>query len=113
MPWWGWSLVCNFCAVTVECMNHGAGQGSNWLQVLPKTVWPIILLQFALYKAWSGGDNIMVVWAVFLLGNAIVRVLAVRFLFLEEIGSWWLIAFGTALMVAGSYAINLGKMAPS
>lgn len=111
MPWWAWSIICNFCAVTIECMNHGAGKGSSWIEVLPKTLWPIILLQFALYKAWSHGEHILVVWAVFLLGNAVMRVLAVKFLFHQEVGSWWLITLGASLLVAGSYAINMGKAA--
>jgi hypothetical protein len=113
MPWWIWTLVCNLCAVTIECMNHGAGHGATWISVLPKTIWPIVLLQYALYRAWSEGEHILVVWAIFMAGNAVMRVLAVRFFFMEEIGSWWLVGLGTTLLVAGSYAINLGKMTPS
>jgi hypothetical protein len=113
IPWWAWSLLSNVCVTAVECLNHGAGRGSSWIEVLPKTGPFILLMQYCLYRAWSGGDHLLMVWVVFALGNAIMRVAAVRLLFHTEIGSWPLITLGTALIVAGSYAINLGKMSPN
>lgn len=107
MPWWVASLLANICIMGVEYFNHAGGYGS-WMRTLPRTGPLILVAQWGLYRAFSESPNWMMAWAVFTLGNAVMRVAANAVLAGNQIGSWLHVLTGVAVMMLGSLVLKGG-----
>lgn len=105
MPWWiAASVVANVAIIITEYLNRStAGLGNALMHT-----WPFILTaQVCLYFAWRTAPSLLLVWAVFTLGNSIMRIAMVG-LWLHEPLKWTWIVLGISLMFVGSYAIKMG-----
>lgn len=107
MPWWMASILANVCIMGVEYFNH-AGQYGSWLRTLPRTGPLILVAQWGLYHAFSHSPNWLMAWAVFTVGNAVLRVGANAWLAGNQIASWWHVIIGVAVMLTGSLVMKGG-----
>ncbi len=99
MPWWVASLLSNVAIMYVEHMNRGATGG--WISILPQTAVPIIFAQWCLYRAFNGAPHWLMAWAVFAVGNAVMRLGLVAVIG-EKVSSWPLAIASVAIMLGGS-----------
>lgn len=106
MPWFVASMLSNVCIILVEYINRGA-DGNFW-QTLPYTGLPILLAQWCLFQAWNGAPHWMTAWVVFVIGNSIMRVVAVQLGAVDEIGHWPHVLLGITVMLAGSLLVKEG-----
>ena len=107
MPWWIASLIANAAVIGVEYLNHAGGYGS-WHATLLRTGPLIVVAQWGLYRAFSGTDHWLAAWAVFTLGNAVMRLAGVGLLVGNQIGSWVYVTLGVAIMIGGSFILKEG-----
>lgn len=107
IPWWAASLIANFCIMGVEYLNHVGGYGSYW-QTLLRTGPLIIVAQWGLYRAFSESSHWLTAWAVFTLGNAVMRVVAVSTFTNGQVGSLAQVCVGVAIMIGGSLVLKGG-----
>lgn len=105
-PWWVASLVSNLAIIATEYINRSA-RGS-WLEVLPQTVPLIVLAQYCLFVNFNGAPHWMTAWAVFAVGNSIMRVAAVQTLAPGEISSWPHALSGILVMIVGAFLVKSG-----
>lgn len=107
IPWWVVaSLMSNASIIVIEYLNREAQGG--WATVLPQTAPLIIAAQFCLFFAFRDAPSWMLAWAVFSLGNSVMRVGAVHFLARGEIGSWNATIAGILVMTAGAFIVKTG-----
>ena len=106
MPWYAASLVANVCIILVEFINRGA-VGNFW-QTLPYTGLPILVAQWCLFTSWSGAPHWMAAWVMFVIGNSIMRVVAVHAFAGHEVGSWWFTTGGILVILCGSLLVKEG-----
>ena len=107
IPWWAASLIANAAIIGIEYLNHAGGYGS-WHLTLIRTGGLIVIAQWALYRSFSGAEHWLTAWAVFAIGNAIMRMLGVGLLAGNQIGSWNHVMLGTAVMIGGSWILKEG-----
>lgn len=107
MPWWiAASLMANAAIISVEYLNRTEPTLGS---ALVRT-WPMIILaQVCLYFSWHHAPSLMVAWAVFALGNSMMRLAMVGCILGEPMKTAWTLA-GIAAMVGGSYLVKLGTM---
>ncbi len=103
MQWWVASLISNVAIILTEYLNRHATGG--WTSVLPQTAPLIILAQFCLFRAFNDAPHWFTAWAVFTVGNSIMRVSAVG-LFGEKVGNWPLAAASIAIMMGGAFILK-------
>lgn len=106
MPWWIASLIANVAVIGCEYFNRTSPGG--WENALPKTFLLIVIAQWGLYQAFVGAPHWLTAWAVFTLGNAVMRIAAVNLFMGSEVGNWFYAAAGIAVMIAGSLVLKLG-----
>lgn len=99
------SLVSNVAIIATEYLNRHAEGG--WLSVLPQTLPLIIVAQFCLFKAFNGANHWLWAWAVFTVGNSIMRVAAVHFTG-SHVESWPVVLAGIAAMMGGAAVLKMG-----
>ena len=99
LPWWAASILSNVAIMYVEHTNRGATGG--WLSVLPLTFIPIVVAQFCLFRAFNGAPHWLYAWAVFAVGNAVMRLGLVKVLG-EQVGSWPLALAAVTIIMLGS-----------
>ena len=104
MTWWMASRVANICVARVEYVNRVTQAG--FADALWLNWWAILLMQYGLYKCWSGAPSFMFAWAFFTVGNMMLRVVTAR-VFLEEPISWLTLA-GVSLAFGGAYLVKVG-----
>jgi len=101
------SLLSNICIMGVEYLNHAGGYGS-WAQTLLRTGPLIIVAQWGLYHAFSHSKHWLTAWAVFTIGNAVMRAASVAFFAGNQVGSWGHVLIGIAVMIGGSLLLKGG-----
>ncbi len=106
IPWWGASLLANVSIMFVEYYNRVSPGG--WASALPYTITPIVIAQWCLWRSFSGGPHWMTAWAVFTLGNAVMRLVAVAAFGPDKVGNWYLTSAGVAIMIIGSLTLKRG-----
>lgn len=107
MPWWAASLLANVAVIAIEWINHAGGYGS-WPRTLLRTGPLIVVAQWGLYRAFSTADHWLWAWAVFTIGNAVMRVAANGLLAGNQVGSWGHVMTGIAVMILGSLVLKGG-----
>ncbi len=103
MPWWIYSLVSNGAIIATEYTNRTATGG--WVSVLPTTAPLIILAQYCLFRTFNDAPHWFVAWAVFTIGNSIVRVAGVG-LFGERVANWPLAIMSIGVMMGGALLLK-------
>lgn len=106
LPWWVASLVSNVAIIFIEYTNRQADDG--WMSVLPQTAIPIIIAQWCLFHGFGGAPHWMIAWVFFALGNSVMRVAAIHFLSIGEIGSWPVTLSGVTIMMIGAFVVKEG-----
>jgi len=106
LPWWAVSLISNVCIIFTEYMNRASPGG--WREALPYTFLPIVVAQACLYGAFSGAPHWLTAWAVFSLGNSVMRVGGVWLMAESEISSWTHVLLGIMVITGGSFLIKQG-----
>lgn len=107
VPWWAASLLSNVCIMCVEYMNHAGGYGSFSATFL-RTAPLILVAQWGLYRAFSGAEHWLIAWAVFTVGNSIMRVSAVYTLQGDEVGNWFQVMTAIGIMMGGAFLLKGG-----
>ena len=105
MPWWIMSVVANVAIIATEYMNRTAPAGAGWGPTLLKTAPLILLAQFCLFRAFNGAPHWFTAWAVFTVGNSIMRVGAVS-LSDDSVGNWPLATLAVGIMVSGAFVLK-------
>ncbi len=103
MAWWVYCIIANVAIIATESLNVRAS--GSWVSVLPQTAPLILIAQFSLFKSFNEAPHWFLAWAVFTVGNSIMRVTAVG-LFGEKVANWPL-AFGAiAIMMGGAFLMK-------
>jgi len=107
VPWWVVAaLLANCSIVGVEYLNRTQPD----LQSALMRTWPLIVLgQVCIFYAWHYAPSLLMAWAVFALGNSLMRVAMVTAVLGEPAKLTW-VFLGISLMFAGSYAVKVGTM---
>ena len=105
MNWIVYSILANISIAYVEYINHAADK-PTWLQALPYTAVPIIIAQYALYRAFSGASSMFLAWAVFTVGNSLMRVVSVKYMVNQPVNIYHIC--GIVGMLASAYVVKLG-----
>ncbi len=106
VPWWLACVISNVAIISIEYINRVTPGG--WHKALPKTVLLIVITQWALYHAWNNAPHWFSAWVVFVLGNAIMRVVAVQMGASHEVVSWGHALLGIVLILVGGLVVKLG-----
>jgi hypothetical protein len=107
MPAWSWiaaALVSNVAIITVEYLNRTQ---PSLLSAAKHTWLLIIMAQAGLYYTWHYAPHLMVAWAVFAVGNSLMRLLMVSCV-LHAPMNFWVVTLGVLLMFGGSLVVKLG-----
>lgn len=105
MPWWAASLLSNACIMAVEYLNHAGGYGS-FTATLLRTGPLIIVAQWGLYRAFSCAEHWLIAWAVFTIGNSVMRVAAVYVTHSHQVGNWFQAMTAVSIMIGGAYLLK-------
>lgn len=103
MAWWIASLIANVAIIGTEYLNRHATGG--WLSVLPQTFPLIVVAQFCLFRAFNDAPHWFMAWAVFTVGNSIMRVSAVG-LMGEKVASWPIALASITVMMCGAFLMK-------
>lgn len=106
MNWVLWSLVANVSVLAIEYVNRKDYFG-GFIEGLPYTIWPIALAQVALYYCFKGAPTYLTAWAIFTMGNAVLRVISNTVFVQEQLN--WMILLGVVGMVGCSFLIKSGS----
>ena len=106
MTWWMASLISNVAIIMTEYLNRSATGG--FASVLPKTLPLIVIAQFCLFRSFNGAPHWLAAWAVFVIGNAIMRVSAVNVMAGHEVSNWYCALTGIGVMVGGAFLVKSG-----
>lgn len=105
LPWYLASLIANVAIIATEYLNRNATGG--WTSVLPQTAPLIIVAQWCLFLAFNGAPHWLMAWAVFTIGNSLMRVATVG-LTAGEIASYPHVLLGIVIMVGGAFLLKEG-----
>lgn len=97
-PWWLASILANVCICAIEYLNR-AGGFADFRHAVTTTGPLIILAQWGLFYAWRDAPSMLLAWAFFTTGNAVLRLISSHFAVGEELN--WMVAAGVSLMFAG------------
>ena len=106
MTWWVASLMSNVAIIMTEYLNRSATGG--FASVLPKTLPLIIIAQFCLFRSFNGAPNWLMAWAVFVVGNATMRITAVNLMAGHEVSNWYYALTGISIMIGGAFLVKTG-----
>jgi len=104
--WVLWSLLANVSALLVEYVNRKDMFG-GFLAGLPYTIWPMVVIQVALYYSFKTAPTYMMAAMVFTVGNAVLRVVSNSMFVNEELN--WMIGLGVAGMVVSGIVVKVGS----
>lgn len=102
-PWWLVLPLANVAIIYTEYRNRA---GETWLATLPYTIVPIIFAQWALYHGWRHAPKLLMAWAVFTVGNSIMRVVVASQMNGESFD--FRTPLGVLVMIAGSFLVKEG-----
>ena len=105
MNWILWSLIANLSVISIEYVNR-RDYFDGFVNGLPYTIWPIALAQLGLYYCFRDAPSYMIAWAVFTVGNAILRVICNSVILHEQLN--WMIGLGVIGMVGCALLIKQG-----
>ncbi len=103
MSWWIFCIIANVAIIATEYQNRQAV--GSWWSILPQTAPLIVVAQYALFRAFNEAPHWFLAWAVFTVGNSIMRVSAVG-LMGEKVGSWPLAAAAIGIMMGGAFLMK-------
>lgn len=106
MPWYAASIIANAAIMGVEYINRTTPDGV--LHALSRSALLIAVAQVCLYYAFNGAPHWLMAWAVFVLGNAGMRVCMVYLGAGHEVASWNFVLAGTTIMLVGTFIIKKG-----
>ncbi len=106
LSWWVYSLLSNVAIIATEYFNRSAPGG--WVTVLPQTALLIVLAQYCLFRTFNGAPHWFTAWMVFVIGNTLMRVVAVQALASSEVTSWTYTSLGIMVMVSGAFLVKEG-----
>lgn len=106
MNWMVWSLVANISVLSIEWVNR-KDYFDGFINGLPYTIWPILLAQVALYYTFREAPSYMTAWAMFTVGNAILRIISNSVFVNEQLN--WYIGLGVLGMISCGYLIKIGS----
>lgn len=107
IPWWIFaSLLANVSLISVEYFYRSQADFAAAMS----RAWPLIVLgQVGLYFAWHNAPHLLVAWAIFSIGNSLIRLAMVTFILGEPTKIPWALA-GISLMFVGGYVVKMGTM---
>ncbi len=105
--WWMASILANVAIGVVEYLNRTAGY-ANFGTAILHTLPFVAAAQLGLFYAWRDAPSFMIAWAVFTVGNSLLRMVNAQF-FVGEPMSWATVA-GISVMFGGVYLIKVGSM---
>lgn len=106
MTWWLASLIANVSIIFTEYTNRAHPGG--WTEALPYTFLPIVLAQWCLWLSFSGAPHWLTAWAVFTVGNSVMRVGGVYVMSGHEVTSWSHALLGITVMIGGAFLVKEG-----
>ena len=75
------------------------------ISVLPRTAPLIVLAQYCLFRSFNEAPHWLMAWAVFTVGNSIMRVSVVRF-FGADVSNWPYAIAGISVMMGGAFLVK-------
>ena len=106
MHWIAYSILANVFIAFIEYINHAAGK-PNFGSALLITGIPILICQYALYRAFSGANSMFMAWMVFTVGNSLCCVISVKLFVHQPISHYQLL--GISVIILGGYLIKMGS----
>jgi len=107
MTWWMASLAGNAAIIAIEYFNRSAT--GSWAETLLRTAPLIVLAQYFLFVSFNGAPHWFTAWAVFSLGNSVMRVAMVAATTAGGgVASWPQVLAGIAAILAGQYYLKGG-----
>jgi len=101
-----YALFANINVLTLEYV-YRVGTFNSFVSSVPYTIVPILLAQWALFMLFKTAPTYMLAWAMFAVGNAVLRLIPNYYL--NEGINMQIIA-GIGFMVGGMYLIKLGNV---
>ena len=102
------SLTANAAIIATEYLNRN---GDGLVSTMSRT-WPLILLAqtmlFISFNRNTGASHWFAAWAVFTIGNAMMRISAVAYTTPQEVASWTHVTLGIAAMIGGALFMKTG-----
>lgn len=102
------SLTANAAIIATEYMNR---HGDGIVETMSRT-WPLIIVaQVCLFLSFNrdtGASHWFAAWAVFTIGNAMMRISAVAYTTPHEVASWTNVSIGIFVMIAGALFMKTG-----
>jgi len=105
VSWVLWSLIANVSVLSIEYANR-KDYFEGFINGLPYMIWPIMIAQVGLYYCFRDAPSYMMAWAVFTVGNAILRVISNSVLLNEQLN--WMVGIGVVGMVGCAFLIKQG-----
>ncbi len=106
---YGWiaaAIGANIVINLIEYLNRTQGWASPW-QALKVTAPLILLAQIGLFYTWRYAPTMMVGWAVFTAGNAVIRLVSNHYFVGEPLS--YTASLGVAVMFAGMMIVKGGS----
>lgn len=98
-------MLSNVTIAMIETMNRQAA--GNFLQQIWQTGPLILVAQFGLFIGFRDAPTMMMGWAVFTVGNSLVRLANVQFVVGEPLSLMTLV--GVAVMIVGGMLVKVGS----
>lgn len=111
MPAYAWivaSLTSNVAIIACEYINRNSATFGG---AITRTWYLIALAQVCLFITFNrhvGASHWFLAWAVFALGNAMMRVGAVAWTSPQEVSSWYTVITGITVMLGGALLMKSG-----
>jgi hypothetical protein len=105
MPYWVLAnLLANASIMCVEYLNRTQPD----LPAALLRTWPLIVVgQVCLWYSWKHAPSLLLCWAVFSVGNSLMRLALVTSILGEPTRMPWVLG-GIGLMFGGSYLVKVG-----
>lgn len=90
-----WGILASTLAVSLEALYRRSSVG--WWSLLPLTILPILLLNYALFRLLRGSDSLLHAFIMFALCNLTLRTLTATLILRENVSTGTWIALGLVL----------------